>query len=159
MAVRLIGWFAAALLAAHAAAVASPAETLPTSASAEARGPESKPAAESPSWTATTRSGAFRLDARPAIPEVPIGRFHRWQLIVRDRDGRPVDGARVLVGGGMEGHGHGLPTAPKVVAHPGDGVYWIDGVKFTMAGAWTLTFSIESAGRVDVGRIDFEVDY
>lgn len=66
-----------------------------------------------------------------------------------DAEGRPVEGATIAVAGGMPEHAHGLPTQPRVTASKGNGVYEIEGVRFSMGGWWELKLSIESPAGAD----------
>ena len=73
------------------------------------------------------------------------------RIVVTDSAGRPVDGATLVVDGGMPEHRHGLPTRPRVTRALGRGAYQVEGLKFNMGGWWTLTFGIDgSAGRDSV---------
>src|SRR5262245_28595617 len=58
------------------------------------------------------------------------------RVLVLDAMGRPVEGARITVDGGMPEHGHGLPTQPQVQGSVGGGLYDIEGVRFSMGGWW-----------------------
>ncbi len=95
------------------------------------------------------------MTTRPESDAVPIGEMHRWTVEVRTSEGEPVYPAQISIGGGMQSHGHGLPTQPRVIAYGGQGVYLIDGVRFTMEGEWRLSFVIAS----DYGRdrVDFDI--
>jgi hypothetical protein len=66
-----------------------------------------------------------------------------------DANGRPVEGASISVGGGMPEHRHGLPTQPRATRALGDGVFEIEGLRFSMGGWWELTLAIESPAGVD----------
>jgi hypothetical protein len=110
-------------------------------------------------WTAPSDGGLFRVTIRPEAGTMPIGKFHSWVIGVVDGEGKPVDGAQITIGGGMEAHGHGLPTAPKVTHARGKGEYLVEGMKFTMSGEWTLAFVIRSGGRQDTARFRLTVDY
>ena len=68
---------------------------------------------------------------------------------ITDASGRPMEGARISVDGGMPEHGHGLPTAPKVRRALGGGVYEIEGLRFNMNGWWELKLAIESPAGAD----------
>ena len=70
---------------------------------------------------------------------------------VVDAQGRPVENATIRVDGGMPQHGHGLPTQPQVHRYLGNGVYEIEGVRFSMGGWWELKLAIEApAGKDNV---------
>ncbi|MEZ4279455.1 MAG: hypothetical protein R3F21_07565 [Myxococcota bacterium] len=57
--------------------------------------------------------GLYQVDFAPK--SLPFHRevFHRWIVTLRTRTGVPVEHARLTFGGGMPGHGHGLPTQPQ----------------------------------------------
>ena len=77
-------------------------------------------------------------------------------VVVTDADGRPVDGAAIVIAGGMPQHGHGLPTRPRVTKSLGDGVYEIEGVRFNMGGWWEFKVVIEAAPGADT--VTFNLD-
>ena len=97
------------------------------------------------------RPSANRLYAATLEPREPL-RLRRLQTVpvrITDAQGLPVEGARIAVDGGMPEHLHGLPTQPKVGRSLGNGVYEIDGVRFSMGGWWELKLAIESPAGVD----------
>lgn len=96
-----------------------------------------------------TDTGLFSVDIASRLDPVAINKMHSWVLRVRDKDGNPVENAKVLVGGGMPQHGHGLPTKPRVTKNLGDGKYLVEGVRFSMNGWWEVKFDIDSGGRKD----------
>ena len=49
----------------------------------------------------------------------------------------------------MPEHGHGLPTEPVVTTMGFDGLYRIDGMKFSMPGWWVVTISVMANGEQD----------
>lgn len=115
---------------------------------------------EAPRLDAVTENGRLHGTLRLEDGErVPLGRFHSWSLRLRDEDGAPIRADRIAVGGGMEGHGHGLPTAPEVSPTDAAGLYRVEGVKFTMAGDWSLLFVVFEGGAREVLRFDIVVDY
>jgi hypothetical protein len=105
-----------------------------------------------PAWeaTRTTEGGAFTVTVRPGLDPIVINRIHEWTLHIETADGRPVDGATIVIDGGMPEHQHGLPTRPEVTADLGDGDYRVEGMKFNMTGYWVLRITVESAGLRDV---------
>jgi len=66
-----------------------------------------------------------------------------------DANGRPVEGATIKVDGGMPQHSHGLPTQPQVNRYLGNGVYEIEGLRFSMGGWWEVKLAIEAPGGSD----------
>ena len=70
----------------------------------------------------------------------PVGGVRAVQVVVED----PVDG-------GMPQHGHGLPTQPRVTRTSADGLYEIEGLRFSMGGWWEVKLAIDSpAGKDNV---------
>ncbi len=77
----------------------------------------------------------------PAGPP-EINRIHSWILHVESAGGAPIEGANIVVDGGMPEHDHGLPTEPRVTAELGDGDYRLDGIRFHMRGYWEITVTV-----------------
>jgi hypothetical protein len=97
-------------------------------------------------YTATLQAaGPF---AKRRLLNVPV-------LIV-DAKGRPVEGARISVDGGMPEHAHGLPTKPLVRRELGGGMYEIEGLRFSMGGWWEIDLAIESPAGSD--RVTFNLE-
>jgi len=102
----------------------------------------------------------FGLGPRPSVaqlytatlqPRQPL-RLRQLESVpvrIADASGRPVEGVAIAVSGGMPEHGHGLPTQPRVTRALGDGVYEIEGVRFSMGGWWQLTLAIEAPAGAD----------
>jgi hypothetical protein len=96
-------------------------------------------------YTATLQpTQAWRLRQLQSVP-----------VRIIDAEGRPVEGASIRVDGGMPQHGHGLPTQPKVSRYLGDGVYEIEGVRFSMGGWWELKLAIDAPAGSD--RVTFNL--
>jgi hypothetical protein len=76
-------------------------------------------------------------------------------VLIVDAKGQPVDGARISVDGGMPEHSHGLPTRPVVKRYLGNGIYEIEGLRFSMGGWWELKLAIESPSGTD--RVTFNL--
>ena len=83
----------------------------------------------------------------PAVP--PLNKIHTWILHIETADGKPLEGAEILVDGGMPQHGHGLPTRPEVTEDLGGGDYRVEGMKFQMPGYWEVRFNIRADGQAD----------
>lgn len=93
------------------------------------------------------------------LQPVEVLRVRRLQTVsvrVTDAQGQPVDGATITVDGGMPEHGHGLPTQPRVTRALGDGVYEIEGLRFSMGGWWELKLAIASSAGSD--NVTFNLD-
>lgn len=104
-----------------------------------------------------SRSGRYQVTYTPETGTVPRRQLHAWTFEVRTRDGRPVDGATLQVGGGMPDHGHGLPTAPTVREALGGGRYLVDGMKFSMGGYSIVDLAIDSSAGPDVVRFELQL--
>ncbi len=103
------------------------------------------------SRTRASKAGTFVVSYEPAVSPIPKRQLHTWTVDVRTRDGRPVDGVQMSVGGGMPDHGHGLPTRPTVSSALGNGRYVVEGMKFNMGGYWVVDLAIAAPeGRDDV---------
>lgn len=108
--------------------------------------------------TGKSQGGLYSFAAAPEGKTAGVGPIHVWTVKLTDAAGAPVAGAKIAVDGGMPGHGHGLPTAPEMVAEPEPGLYRIDGVKFSMTGEWVLRFAIEGPSGPDVAVAEFAVE-
>ena len=89
----------------------------------------------------------------------PIGKYHNWTVLILDQQSNPVNPALISVTGGMPGHGHGLPTQPRVTEYLGNGRYKIEGMKFNMDGDWTLQVHVATETIRDVAEFNFNVTY
>lgn len=100
-------------------------------------------------------AGTYKLRLTPKAPAATIGELHTWQLLLSDTAGNLIDGATVHVDGRMPGHGHGLPTAPKVTDTGEAGHYLVEGLRFNMPGDWELELTIEGAAGEDTATLEF----
>ncbi len=91
--------------------------------------------------------------------EFEFNRIHSWRLQVKTSDGEPADNLAITVpNGGMEAHGHGLPTIPVVEPGQMPGNYWVRGMKFQMPGDWFVEFEISQQGKeTQIIKYDFFV--
>jgi hypothetical protein len=108
-----------------------------------------RPAAEA--FGLGPRLSAHKTYTATLQPQEPL-RVRKLQtvpVLITDANGRPVEGAIVSVDGGMPEHGHGLPTQPRVKRALGEGVYEIEGVRFSMGGWWELKLAIDSSAGAD----------
>jgi hypothetical protein len=102
--------------------------------------------------TSTSRlsdEGLFQVSWSSDSDVPPLNKIHSWTLHLETADGKPVEGAEILVDGGMPQHGHGLPTSPEVTEDLGGGDYRVEGMKFQMIGAWEVKFDITTNGQSD----------
>jgi hypothetical protein len=96
-------------------------------------------------------TGSYQSQLDP----IAINQIHSWTFRAETAAGEALEGAQIVVDGGMPQHGHGLPTAPRVTEYLGDGVYRVDGMKFNMPGWWVITFDITANGHSD--RVTFNL--
>lgn len=108
---------------------------------------------------AMSRGGHFQVIARP-VPDKPLlSEYHDWTLEVRAANGTPVKLLGLSVSGGMAGHGHGLPSQPRVAKYLGNGRYRLSGFLFNMHGEWTLRFHLAGRNLEDVADLKLTLDY
>jgi len=98
-------------------------------------------------------AGVYRVALVPPAQPPAINQLHSWTVRLAGADGAPVHGASFAVDGGMPQHGHGLPTRPRVTGEVGDGVYRLDGMKFSMTGWWEVELAIQ--GPLGSDRVTF----
>lgn len=109
--------------------------------------------------SSNTLENKFKVTVYPQSGKTEIGGYHNWVIQVQDLQGKAVEGARMSVGGGMEAHGHGLPSKPQVTESLGEGKYLIEGMQFNMSGRWTLLFVVQTATEMDRVRFDFDLAF
>jgi len=90
------------------------------------------------------------------LSESKIGHYLSVELAVTDSSGERLSKANITIDGGMPGHGHGLPTSP-IISEVEDGIYVINGLKFTMPGLWQIVLLIEKSGMTDVTVLKFSL--
>jgi hypothetical protein len=90
------------------------------------------------------RASANKLYAATLEPTKALKPRQMQSVLVKivDGDGRPVEGARIRIDGGMPQHGHGLPTKPRMTHALAPGTYEIEGVRFNMGGWWEFKVTI-----------------
>ena len=123
-----------------------------TKAFAEAAWPTPDPAS-----ARTTRLDRYRISYASTLQPIEINRIHAWVARVMDAEGNPVEGATISITGGMPGHDHGLPTAPRATAYLGEGRYLIEGMKFHMGGAWEVVLNVKSGAGDDALSIPLDL--
>ena len=112
-----------------------------------------------PVWHADSNNGLYRVTIGPSASALSIGQFQQWVVEIQDSDRSPVYPAQILIGGGMLGHRHGLPTQPQITAYLGAGRYVMDGVKLNMEGEWTFVFDIQSDLGSDTASVVVLAEY
>ncbi len=108
---------------------------------------------------AQSQDGHFQITAMPAEGEIALRKHHDWIVTVKDADGSPVELNGLSVTGGMPGHGHGLPSQPKVTEYLGDGRYRLTGFLFNMHGDWALRFYMARQDVQDVAELTLTLEY
>lgn len=96
-----------------------------------------------------TVNNAYSVKYQSVGGKIRMNKIHSWELSIKDDGGRPVNNAKITVVGDMPEHGHGLPTQPVVTGIGVEGLYRIDGMKFTMPGWWIVTISVMADGTHD----------
>ena len=84
----------------------------------------------------------YKVSYKSETLPIPINKIQSWELNITTHDGKPVTEADVTIEGDMPAHGHGFPTEPEVTDEIKDGVYLVEGIKFSMPGHWVVTFMI-----------------
>lgn len=97
-----------------------------------------------PDFTLTRISdqARFRVTLLPPPTTPVVNELHAWEIRLSSTDGKPIDGARIFIGGGMPEHGHGFPTRPQIGASATPGLYRIEGMKFNMPGWWEIRIAV-----------------
>jgi hypothetical protein len=90
----------------------------------------------------------YLVTLQPAEP-LRTRKLQTVPVLITDPAGRPVEGVKLSIDGGMPEHSHGLPTQPRMGRSLGAGVYELEGVRFNMGGWWELKLAIESPAGAD----------
>ncbi|MES2948225.1 MAG: FixH family protein [Pseudomonadota bacterium] len=96
------------------------------------------------SLTRSSVDKRFVVALQPPATPAAINQIHSWKIKLTSPAGQPVAHARIAVDGGMPQHGHGLPTQPQVTQELGDGLYLLEGMKFSMTGWWEIKLAIQT---------------
>ncbi len=110
-------------------------------------------------WSAVSDDGQVAGELAPESGAIEVGAFQTWILDLRNRDGDPISGADVSIGGGMPQHGHGLPTEPRVTGEPVPGRYRIEGMKLNMYGDWIFEVLVQTPRFTGRLRFPVHVDF
>jgi len=90
-------------------------------------------------------SAVLNCDAAPSIGKFQSCSFQLTQASDdKTKSAEPIKNAKIIVGGGMPTHQHGLPTNPIVKWSSKEDAYQVEGLKFSMPGAWVLHFYIDA---------------
>lgn len=104
-----------------------------------------------------SQAGRYRVELRPLESDVALGELHTWRLRIARSDGGDIGDATVSFDGGMPSHGHGLPTAPRLVPQHERGDYFVEGVRFHMSGAWELRVELQDESGRDLAVLPIDV--
>ncbi len=121
--------------------------------------PSASAGACEPVCRAVSESGYFIVEVRPEAEMIALNQYHSWIVRITDSNGMPLSDVYLLVGGGMLGHGHGLPTQPRISGRLGEGLYRISGVLFNMHGNWMLRIGVRDGDIQDEARINLALDF
>ena len=126
-------------------------------------------AAESGETTNTAITGLHgTLDANPQLsqseryrveittPEpLLVGPLHEWHIQITDtRTTLEPELMQFAVSGGMEAHGHGLPSQPSISGHQPDLGYTVAGMRFNMPGEWFVLVEFVTSAGPDWARFE-----
>ena len=111
---------------------------------------------EQAEMTKPTENQRFRISFTSQLEPIAINTMHTWAIHVEDINGQPISDAEISIDGGMPEHDHGLPSQPQVAHDTGAGDYLVEGMKFHMIGAWTVTITITHGNISD--QVTFNLD-
>ena len=85
-----------------------------------------------------------------------VGDFQKCYIqLKQNEEGKFAD--EIAIDGGMKAHGHGLPTVPTLSPGATAGYYEIEGLKYSMPGAWIVSFKVNIGGVTDQIIFDFTI--
>ena len=101
------------------------------------------------SLTRPSVANKYVVTLQPPATPAAINQLHSWQVKLASSAGAPIAQAQITVDGGMPQHGHGLPTRPQVTQELPNGIYLIEGMKFSMTGWWEIKLAIDGPEGAD----------
>lgn len=107
--------------------------------------------------TQTSEKGLFVATIEPGADPIAVNQMHSWTVGVAMADGSALDPSAITIDGGMPQHGHGLPTAPQVVADLGGGKFAVEGMKFNMGGWWVVKVHVVTPQGEDVATFNLSL--
>ena len=107
--------------------------------------------------TKFSENESFKVSYSSELKPIEINKIHTWIIHIENNNGLDVLNADVQVIGGMPEHDHGLPTQPKITKNLGDGYYLLEGMRFHMLGAWTVSFTIQHENIIDSVTFNFRL--
>lgn len=86
-----------------------------------------------------------------------VGDFQQCNIELKYQD-TPRFADAIAIDGGMKAHGHGLPTVPVLSPTAKAGHYKIEGLKYSMPGAWVVGFQVNVDDVTDQVVFDFTIE-
>ncbi len=83
-----------------------------------------------------------------------VNHLHGVDIFLSTPDGKPVEGAAIVVAAHHHYALNPLPTAPRVFAAGQPGAYRLEGLRFHMAGEWHLVLAIDHGRNHDRASLD-----
>ncbi len=115
---------------------------------------------ENNTWTVSqaSKNNHYNINLQCDHPPTLEG-FQSCHLTLSDKI-KKIANANILIEGGMPEHHHGLPTSPKIQWDSDTKTYIINGLKFSMPGAWELIFLIDKTKNLpqDTATISFKIN-
>jgi len=104
-----------------------------------------------------TESGAYLVKLRPREDRFVIGESQAWIASITDAQGIAFTPSVLYLDGGMPGHGHGLPSAPRFTQHLGGADYLLEGMTLNMPGDWRFVVTVGGAAGTDSAVFDLNI--
>ena len=102
----------------------------------------------------TGKSGKLSVELVSSDPGPPIKGINKWNVLVKDAAGAPLDGAAIKVTPYMPAHRHGTQV-DAVVTPASGGVYNIAPLYLYMAGVWQTTLDVTSSDGATTDSVVF----
>ena len=107
--------------------------------------------------TLTSSKGLYKVTISSLLDPLQLGRIHSWTAKIQSADNQLVTDANIKIGGGMPIHNHGFPTQPMMTKQLEDGIYLLEGFKFSMGGPWVIVLDI-STDSSDADTVAFDIN-
>lgn len=113
--------------------------------------------AQSISKKVPSATGAYLITLRPKEREFLIGTTQAWIATISDAQGKAFVPNALYFDGGMPGHGHGLPSAPRFTQHLGGTEFLLEGMTLNMPGDWRFVVTVGGPAGVDHATFDLNI--
>ncbi len=107
--------------------------------------------------TRTSSEGLFNVTITSSLNPLELGKMHSWTATILTADNTLVTDAEISISGGMPIHNHGFPTQPLMTQQIEDGVYLLEGFKFSMGGPWLIVLDINTDDQTDTVAFDIDM--